>query len=275
MIFWNGIKQHTQRHGKIKKRREQMIDLIKSIDREDVYNGIIPVFLGLIPFLYKVFINSTSSSEWKKSISRSSFDKYISFQIRMVFIMYITVFIMATVCIISIYLLLYNFYIIKNIDRFVKIVFSLSCAGLHIYMICYLEKIKKREEIILFKKKDRKKIGIILFYLPVVINVIILLFSTYKIINIIAFICCVICYIVAGMMLDVEPEYKYVCFYFNNETRLDKVLIKDIKQKGNWIIIKDKSGTQILFKQEDIMKIKYLKYDTGIIISHNNCKWIL
>ena len=121
-----------------------MIDFIKNINREDIYSGIIPVFLWLIPFTYEILIHFTTKREWKKGVSKSFFDKYIFFQIRMFFIMYITVFIMAAASIISIYILLYNFYIIKNIDRFVKIIYSLVCAGLHIYDLLFRENKKER-----------------------------------------------------------------------------------------------------------------------------------
>lgn len=236
-----------------------MIDLIKSIGREDVYNGIIPVFLGLIPYLYKVLISSTAKSEWKKSISKSSFDKYISFQIRMIFIMYISVLIMTIASAFFIYVLLYNVYIIKNTKILVKIIFWIVCIVLHTYMIYYLNKIDKEKEIVVLKNGNRKKAGTILFYVPIIMNGVILLFNSCEIINFIVMICFVGCYIVAGVMLKSEPEYKYACFFFNDKSELNNILIKNINQKGDWFIINEETENQILFKQETVTMIKYSK----------------
>ena len=69
---------------------------------------------------------------------------------------------------------------------------------------------------------------------------------------------CVILEILSFFFLDnkTHPEYKYVSFLFEDNTKIDKVDIRKVKQKGDWIYISLETE-QLNFKVTSIKRIRY------------------
>ncbi|MCI8670295.1 MAG: hypothetical protein HFI34_12395 [Lachnospiraceae bacterium] len=99
-----------------------------------------------------------------------------------------------------------------------------------------------------------KKIRKIIIYLPIITNALeILIGSFFKVINLLSIL---ICLIIAIIVLENQSSYelKYVSFFFQDGTKLDRVLNERISKKGNWVIV--------MMNQEmnfDLNSIKYVK----------------
>jgi len=65
-------------------------------------------------------------------------------------------------------------------------------------------------------------------------------------------------------------EYKYVSFYFNDDSMINTVKTEQVKYKGKWIIIKNNSmNSEVRFRIEDVKKVEYYNENNIIPIILN------
>lgn len=66
-----------------------MIELIRNLNREDIYYGIIPLLIFIIPYLHNFFHPLKLENGWRGTVKKGSFDRYITLQLRIWIYIYI------------------------------------------------------------------------------------------------------------------------------------------------------------------------------------------
>lgn len=240
-----------------------MFGIIKNINREDLYNGIIPFITFILPFIYFNFLKPRKETGWKLSVQRGSYDRYVSYLMRVIFGMFIYILLYTFLTLLILAAIFYNTdFKISNI--FISVVFTIITVIWCVLVVINI-KISKKEEIIVLKnhQPNKKIISRFLLYFPPLFTAFLLISSIFlkipNIISTIIFIFCLIYLIVPACILDNNPkyEYMYMCFCLDDEMRIENIKTENVKKEGTWIVVKDELNNEIRFKNENIKRIEY------------------
>lgn len=230
------------------------------------FNAFIPILAAIILPCFTFFTAPYKSEQkWICDKKKSSSDIYINYIAK--FLLYVcvisVVFYMMILAVVNIFIK--GIIVIKLSSNDYSLIFNLCCTLAYIYLcVVYL---KKEYDFIVFKKdyKQKKLYTKILYYSPIIITGIMLLLGLwntklFRILISIGFLFIFLLELISIFILDETKEYEfsYATFHFKSGIIKYNIRIKDIKKKGIWIVITNKTNySQLRVRQSDIDFIEY------------------
>ncbi|MCM1468828.1 MAG: hypothetical protein NC086_11825 [Alistipes sp.] len=239
---------------------------MKIIFSKITFQDVVQIIGIMSPFLLQFFKNKFYEKHLKCKREKSSLDKYLNYYIFWYF---------AGLIVIVMYIFLEAvYYAVKGItysfnDADKK---CLMLINIVIYF-CVFIRINSEEDTIKLKKKYKysKIIKDLLKNGPIVLSGIMysLFFNGFIFVIRILGIMLIVLEVTSYFILDSNPifEYKYVSFYLKDNTEIKEVKTEQVKFKGAWIIIKNKTmKNEVRFREQEVSKIEYSDRSSSIFI---------
>lgn len=239
-----------------------MKEILSKITIQDALQIIIIV----LPYLGRLIKNKYYEKHLKCKKLKSSLDRYLNYYIFWYFagliVIVVYVFLLAFLCAVK--------ETVYSLDSVNRIFLTLFTIGVY---VCFLIKINLEEDTIKLKKKYKysKVIKILLTNVPIILSGLVysLFYYNFFIVLIrILGVVLIILEVLSFVILDSNCifEYKYVSFYLKDNKEIKEIKTEQVKFKGDWIIIKNKTiKNEVRFREQDVWKIEYNNGLTQII----------
>lgn len=228
--------------------------------KEIIYYIIVPIIAVIIPwFLQNLNERFKHDTQWKQSKEKSSLDIY--------FMIFVSIMILGFAWDVLIFYLSYSLYTFLNINidfDIYNIIILIFCIIPYIILLILCQKNNRKVYLLRglrFEKEIKKLLDMLTIIAVAVINIGLFL-NKSKVLKLIVVILVVAVEILYFIFLDSKGKFKYnyAKFVFYDGSIVDNIFIKEISQKGKWIIARDeKCNVEFRFRIKDIEKVEYRK----------------
>ncbi len=228
--------------------------------KEVIYNIIVPILVVIIPWFLQNFSGWVKKDKpWKQSKEKSSLNIYFKFLLSIILFGFIWD--LLIVFLINYYAYIFNInYNIKIYNILIFILYILP------YIILLIISKENNREVnfkrgLKFEKKLKRIVDVVTIISAAIMQIFVLGNNSW-LLKLIAIILITLDEIIYFVFLDSNGKFKYsyAKFVFYNGNIVDNISIKQVYQKGKWIIARsEKCNVEYRFRIKDIERVEYRK----------------